>query len=169
MDVAVVIALVSVAVSATAFARIVHSDRRRLLAQLHAEFIAPANSLGRAQLHEVVGAYAGSDAEASPAWWDRIDGVQRAQINSAIAQLDAAAFQAVRGYVSRRDALMLWGSAASLCWHRAKPYVDHRRSAELGGSHLWLWLEEFVRAAEARPEITRNSTARRASVVARWL
>jgi len=91
----------------------------------------------------------------------------RVQINSALAQLDALAFQAERGYVSRRDALMLWGAAAILCMERANTYTAQRRVQD--NSHLWLWLEEFADTANKRPQLVRSSTARRASIWARWV
>ena len=154
------ISVASIILAISALARSVHSDRRRLLFQLHCEFISPGSAKGRAMLHSAFRTH-------GEAWGQSMSEEERVQINAALAQLDALAFQAERGYVSLTDALMLWGAAAILCMERAKIYTDRRRVQD--NSHLWLWLEKFADTANKHPQLVRSSTARRASIWARWV
>ena len=74
----------------------------------------------------------------------------RAEINSALAQLDALAFQALRNYVSRADAVRLWGSAAMACSEVGATYVEGRRMSD---PQLWGYLDEFAKLASKRRSV----------------
>lgn len=155
-----VLSVLSLVISVAALTVAIRGRRRQLLAELHASFITAEASERRRKLHKL------ADGEEEK-WFETAAEKDRASANSALAQMDALAFQAVRGYVDLDPALMLWGTAAERCWKSGKAWCEYRRDNE--GSHLWLWLEKFVSLARSRPNITRYSKATRARWWDRWL
>lgn len=137
------LSVISLVIATVALVLTIRRDRRSLLFELHSSFVARDASAGRALLHRRFDTH-------GPEWFRHASEQDRVVINSALSQLDSLAFQVLRGYVSRRDGLMLWGPAAQVCWTRADAYVAQRRSGE--GAPVWSWFEALVELADSRPK-----------------
>ena len=74
-------------------------------------------------------------------WPDFVSEADKAQINLGLAHLDHLAFHAVRRYVSRRDAQVLWARAIHECRERGDRWIRQRRATEV--EELWVFIDRF--------------------------
>ena len=136
----ILISLISLTLAAIAFGRTVRSDRRRLLIELHRDFISPESALARAALHELYG-------RSGPSWFEKTDRRGRAQVDSEMASLNLLAWHVLRGHVSKKDADDLWAARITVCWYKIQEYVEFRESRD--HERPWPWLDKYVESRSA--------------------
>lgn len=139
-------------VGAVALWRSHRMDRRSTLLKLTEQLIDPKMQEGRRLLH----AYAEQGTE----WWLARDPQDPGhgdvdKINAALALFDIAGWYVERGYIDKEALLELWARAVVVCWDRAQPYVQMRRSRE-----DWRgWAKFEFLAHEARIHIAQSKAS----------
>jgi hypothetical protein len=136
---ALVVAIVALVVSLSAFVFELVSRRRQLLLTIYDKLLEADQQRGRRLVHEL--------AESGRSY-ETLDESSRDSVNHAFSTLNVLGYLYERRYVSRQDALLLWGPAASRARRSAQicGFMDYRQSKS--EEPVWPYFKRFVTAAE---------------------
>jgi hypothetical protein len=138
---ALIVAVIALVISIAAFVYELVSRRRQLMLTIYEKLLEGEQQRGRRLVHEL--------AETGQAF-DDLDQPSRDCVNHALSMLNVLGFLYARRYVSRRDAMTLWGSATSRVCRSAENagFLAFRDAQEDG--RVWPYFRDFSAIAEAR-------------------
>lgn len=136
---ALMVAIFALAVSLAAFVFEYISRRRQLFLSIYETLLEADQQRGRRLVHQL--------AESRSAY-DSLDESARDTVNHALSTLNVLGFLYHRRYISRRDALSLWGPATSRVRRSAHTAGVLAYRDGLEGGRVWPYFRSFSDDAE---------------------